>query len=190
LCIVEGFSSGARIYVGSTPAGHRERLTRETFTRHRETGGLIIVPHKKLTDEILRTIIANPMTMIASDGILKNGVGHPRVAGTYSRVLGRYVREQKALTLMDALRKMTLMPAERLESRVPEMKRKGRITIGSDADVTIFNPDTVIDQATYQHPSQPSGGISYVLINGVVVVASGSLQSNVFPGKGVRGPIN
>jgi N-acyl-D-aspartate/D-glutamate deacylase len=167
-----------------------EHLTRETFAKYSGTGGLIIIPHKKLTEEVLRAIIVNPMTMIASDGILKDGVGHPRVAGTYSRVLGDYVREQKALTLVDALRKMTLMPAQRLEKRVPEMKRKGRIAIGSDADITIFNPATVIDRATYQTPSKPSAGISYVLVNGVIVVASGTLRSNVFPGKGLRGPMD
>jgi dihydroorotase len=93
--------------------------------------------------------------VIASDGILKNGIGHPRVAGTYSRVLGHYVRELKALTMMDALRKMTLMPAQRLEARAPSMRNKGRLGVGRDADITIFNPGTIIDRATYQELQGP-----------------------------------
>ena len=128
--------------------------------------------------------------MIASDGILKNGVGHPRVAGTYSRVLGQYVRVQKALTLMDALRKMTIMPAQRLEARAPSMKNKGRIAIGRDADITIFNPETVIDRATYTEPTKAPVGIEYVLVNGVTVVRAGKLVDNSYPGIGVRAPIN
>ena len=94
-------------------------------------------------------------SVIASDGILKNGIGHPRVAGTYSRVLGHYVRELKALTMMDALRKMTLMPAQRLEARAPSMRNKGRLGVGRDADITIFNPGTIIDRATYQELQGP-----------------------------------
>ena len=167
-----------------------EPMTRESFVEHRKTGGLIIIPHKNLTENVLLTIIANPRTMIASDGILKNGIGHPRVAGTYSRVLGHYVREQKALTLMDALRKMTLMPAQRLEARAPSMKNKGRIGVGRDADITIFNPDTIIDRATYEEPSKPPKGIEYVLVNGVSVVRAGKLVDNSYPGIGVRATVN
>ncbi|PYX51703.1 MAG: D-glutamate deacylase [Acidobacteria bacterium] len=167
-----------------------EPMTRESFVEHRKTGGLIIIPHKNLTENVLLTIIANPRTMIASDGILKNGIGHPRVAGTYSRVLGHYVREQKALTLMDALRKMTLMPAQRLEARAPSMKNKGRIGVGRDADITIFNPDTIIDCATYEEPSKPPKGIEYVLVNGVSVVRAGKLVDNSYPGIGVRATVN
>ncbi len=100
-----------------------ERLTKETFERYRKTGGMVAV--FSMTEEIVETAIANPLTMIASDGILNNGKGHPRTAGTYTRVLGRYVRERGALSLMDALRKMTVMPAQRLERRVPSMKIQG-----------------------------------------------------------------
>jgi cytosine/adenosine deaminase-related metal-dependent hydrolase len=167
-----------------------EHLTRDTFIKRRGSGGLIIIPHKSLTEELLLTIIINPRTMIASDGILKNGVGHPRVAGTYSRVLGQYVRVQKALTLMEALRKMTIMPAQRLEARAPSMKNKGRIAIGRDADITIFNPDTVVDRATYTEPTKAPVGIEYVLVNGVTVVRAGKLVDNSYPGIGVRAPID
>ena len=166
-----------------------ENMTRESFIEHRKTGGLIIIPHPRLTEEILLKVIVNHRTMIASDGILKDGVGHPRVSGTYARVLGRYVREQKALSLMEALRKMTLMPARRLEARAPSMKRKGRIAVGSDADITVFNPETVIDRSTYREPAKASLGIEDVLVNGTVIVRAGRLVEATYPGTGIRGPI-
>jgi dihydroorotase len=127
--------------------------------------------------------------MIASDGILEHGKGHPRTAGTYSRILGKYVREQGALTLIDALTKMTLMPAQRLERRVPLMRNKGRIRIGADADLTIFDPQTITDRATFQDPAQYADGIKFVIVNGIVIVKDGQLQSGVHPGRPVRAPI-
>jgi N-acyl-D-aspartate/D-glutamate deacylase len=163
-----------------------ERLTRETFAKYRQAGGLVI-RHGADENSLIPAVIS-PLTMVASDGILKNGVGHPRVAGTYARVLGVYVREQKALTLMEALRKMTVMPAQHLETRVPEMKNKGRIAVGADADITIFNPDTITDRATYRQPSLPSAGIAFVLVNGVIVVDQGRLRPLAFPGRAVRAP--
>jgi dihydroorotase len=126
------------------------------------------------------------MTMIASDGELVNGKGHPRTAGTFSRVLGHYVRQTKTLTLMDALRRMTLMPAQRLEQRVPMMKKKGRIRVGADADITIFDAERIIDRLTYDEPAKYSKGIVYVLVNGVVVVNNGQLQGDIAPGRSVR----
>ena len=94
-----------------------ERLTRETFAKYREAGGTVI--RFGNTEEVVEAAAADPLTMIASDGTtLKDGTGHPRGTGTYARILGHYVRERKALTLMTALRKMTLMPAQRLERRV------------------------------------------------------------------------
>jgi dihydroorotase len=133
--------------------------------------------------------VASPLTMIASDGVLSHGKGHPRSSGSYARVLGKYVREEKALTLMDALRKMTLMPAQRLEKRAPMMKQKGRIRVGADADLTLFDPERVIDKATYAEPARPSEGIPFVLVNGVLVVKDGKLQEGISPGLPVRAPI-
>ena len=119
--------------------------------------------------------------MVASDGILENGKGHPRAAGTYSRVLGNYVREQHALTLMDALRKMSLMPAQRLG-----IQSKGRLQVGADADIAVFDPNRVTDRATFDKPAQYSEGIPFVLVNGVFVVKNGQLQQGVAPGRGLR----
>jgi N-acyl-D-aspartate/D-glutamate deacylase len=92
--------------------------------------------------------------MIASDGGLANGLGHPRRAGTYARVLGKYVREDKVLSLIAAIRKSSLMPAQRPESMSPQMRQKGRLKIGADADISVFDPMRVIDKATYENPAQ------------------------------------
>jgi dihydroorotase len=163
-----------------------ERLTRETFIKYRKIGGPV-VGHSN-TEEMVAVAINSPLTAIASDGYMLNGIGHPRTSGTYSKVLGRYVREAHSLTLMEALRKMTLMPARRLESRVPAMRDKGRIRVGADADLTIFDPGRVIDRATYREPSLPSEGIQHVLVNGVPVVRMGKFVSGVAPGRAVRAP--
>jgi N-acyl-D-aspartate/D-glutamate deacylase len=165
-----------------------EYLTRESFLRYRKTGGdIIIVP--ATTPEMVRAAIADPLTMIASDCMLIAGKGHPRTAGTYARVLGEYVRQEKALSLMDALRKMTLMPAERLEKRAPIFKDKGRIRVGADADITVFDPDKIIDKATYERPSQYSEGIQFVFVNGTLVVKEGKLVQGALPGRAVRAPL-
>lgn len=164
-----------------------KRLTEETFNHYRKIGGLVLVFFCK--EDLVINAIANPLTMIASDGIMRSGKGHPRTAGTYSRVLCRYVRELKSISLMDAIRKMSLMPAQRLERRVPAMKKKGRLQVGADADITIFNPDTVTDHATYENPAQYSSGIEYVLVNGELVVNHGKLIEEVRPGKAIRAPV-
>jgi N-acyl-D-aspartate/D-glutamate deacylase len=163
-----------------------ERLTKESFERYRKTGGMVAV--FSMTEEIVAAALANPLTMIASDGILDHGKGHPRTAGTYTRVLGKYVRERGALSLLDALRKMTLMPAQRLERRVPAMKNKGRVRVGADADLVVFDATRVIDRSTYEEPAQYAEGMKYVLVNGALVVKDGELQSGVYPGQPVRAP--
>jgi N-acyl-D-aspartate/D-glutamate deacylase len=163
-----------------------ERLTKDTFNEYRKTGGMVAV--FSMTEEIVTAAIKSPLTMIASDGILEKGKGHPRTAGTYSRILGKYVREQGAITLMDALTKITLMPAKRLERRVPSMKNKGRIRVGADADLAIFDPRAIVDKSTFQDPAKYSEGIRFVLVNGVAVVKEGQLQSNIYPGRAVRAP--
>jgi N-acyl-D-aspartate/D-glutamate deacylase len=126
--------------------------------------------------------------MIASDGILAQGKGHPRTAGTYSRVLGNYVREKGMLSLVDALRKMTLLPAQRLERRVPSMRNKGRIKVGADADLTIFDPQSITDRSTFTEPAKYAEGIKFVLVNGVAVVKDCQLQSGIHPGRPIRAP--
>src|SRR5216683_4264157 len=144
-----------------------EHLTKESFLRYRKQGGMVIVPGN--TPENVHAAIVSPLTMIASDGHLANGKGHPRTAGTYALVLGRYVREEKVLDLMTALKKMTLMPAQRLETRAPMFKDKGRIRVGADADILVFDANRVIDKATYEKPLQYSEGIQFVLVNGIAV---------------------
>ncbi len=155
-----------------------ERLTEQSFALFRKQGGMVAV--HSIPEAMARLAMADPMVMVASDGILENGKGHPRAAGCYARVLGRYVREEHALPLMEALRKMTLMPAERLR-----LKDKGRLRIGADADITIFDPARVTDRATFENPAQYSEGIPYVLVNGVPVVKDGVLQEGATPGVGI-----
>src|ERR1700675_954664 len=125
-----------------------ERLTAETFEKYRKEGGLVVV--FSIPEKAVRTAIADPVVMIASDGVPITGPKvHPRGQATFSRVLGHYVREEKTLDLMTAMRKMTLMPAQRLEKRATAFKEKGRMRVGADADVPIFDPTRVIDKATF-----------------------------------------
>jgi dihydroorotase len=156
-----------------------ERLTEASFIRYRKQGGMVII--HAIPEEMARLAIADPIVMVASDGQIEHGKGHPRGAGTFARVLGHYVREEHALTLMDALRKMSLMPAQRLG-----MQSKGRLQVGADADITVFDADRVIDRATFENPAQYSEGIPYVLVNGTFVVKDGQVQQNVAPGRGLR----
>jgi dihydroorotase len=161
-----------------------ERLSRESFARYRARGGAIIIHNRP--EEMTRAAIESPLTMIASDGGIGGGRGHPRGSGTFSKVLGKYVREEGVLTLMDALRRMTIEPARRLETYVPSMKTKGRLQEGADADITVFNADTVIDRSTYENAAVPPDGIPYVIVNGVIVVDQGNLVSDVRPGRPIR----
>src|SRR5213075_3604245 len=114
-----------------------ERLNRASFERYSRLGGPVVV-HTN-TEQMVIAAITSPLTIVASDAYWQDGTGHPRTTGTFARVLGRYVRETHTLSLMDAIRKMTLMPAQRLEARVPAMKQKGRLRVGADADITIFD---------------------------------------------------
>ncbi|MDX1394820.1 MAG: amidohydrolase family protein [Gemmatimonadota bacterium] len=162
-----------------------ERLDAESFYEKRQTGGTIIA--HIIPEDAVRTALAHPLVMVASDGTpFVNGRAHPRGAGTFARVLGRYVREQGVLTLPEAIRKMTIMPARRLEDFVPQMRNKGRIRVGADADVTVFDPATVIDNATFAEPARPSSGIVHVLVAGTPVVRDGALQEGVTPGQPIR----
>ena len=164
-----------------------ERLNRDSFNRYSQLGGPVVV-HTN-SEPMVASAITNPLTIIASDAYWQKGAGHPRTTGTFSKVLGRYVRETHSLSLMQAIRKMTLMPAQRLERRVPAMRNKGRLRVGADADITIFDPANVIDRSTYREPSLQPVGIQHVVVNGVSVVANGQAVEGVAPGKPVRAPI-
>ena len=164
-----------------------EHLTRETFLQHRRDGGYVILPSN--TEENVHLAVINPTTMIASDGFLQNGKGHPRTAGCYSRVLGKYVREEKSLDLMTALAKMSLLPAQRLEKHAPVFVQKGRLQVGADGDVTVFDAARVLDKATYEKPAVFSEGIQHVVVSGTPVVSDGKTVDGVLPGRGLRAPI-
>jgi N-acyl-D-aspartate/D-glutamate deacylase len=165
-----------------------ERLTAESFERFRKLGGDVVI--FGIPDSAVHAALADPQVMIASDGMRISGPKvHPRGQGTFSRVLGHYVREEKILDLMTALRKITLMPAQRLEMHAPMFRNKGRIRVGADADITIFDPERIIDKATYEAPLEYSEGIAFVLVNGVPVLKDGKLVESVFPGKPARAPI-
>jgi N-acyl-D-aspartate/D-glutamate deacylase len=156
-----------------------ERLNKGRFEQLHAAARPQLVILFSNTQEAVDAVVLHPLTMIASDG----DRGHPRNAGTYSRVLAQYVRAQGRLTLMDALRKMSLMPAEWLERSTADARAKGRLQEGADADIVAFDPATIQDRATYQSPSEPSVGMKYVLVGGTVVVDNGQIAGGALPGK-------
>ena len=161
-----------------------EHLTKQRFDElHNSTTTHWVVIFSN-TQEVVDKVIAHPLVMIASDGL----EGHPRNAGTYSRVLAEYVREKRAITLMDALRKMTLMPAEMLERSTAAGRKKGRLQEGADADIVVFDAATISDRSTYEKPMEPSAGVRYLVVGGTVVVDEGKIVPDVFPGRALRGP--
>jgi N-acyl-D-aspartate/D-glutamate deacylase len=162
-----------------------ERLTEQTFGAYRKEGGVVIIHMMK--PEWIETGITAPGVIIASDGMPYAKLAHPRTAGTFSRVLGLYVREENVIDLMTAVEKMTLLPAKRLEGIAPMMRFKGRLQVGADADITIFNPDTIIDKATFENGLAFSEGIEYVMVNGVFVLKNGTKVTDAFPGQPVYG---
>ncbi|PYQ23201.1 MAG: D-glutamate deacylase [Acidobacteria bacterium] len=158
-----------------------ERLTRERFEAlHAAPEPRLVLVHVN-PDAIVDAVIRHPLVMIASDGLGP----HPRNAGTYARVLSRYVRAQQSLTLMDALRKMTLLPARRLETATAAARRKGRLQEGADADVVVFDAASIADRATYRSPAEPSVGVRFLLVAGTLVVDAGRIVDGVVPGRGL-----
>ncbi|HKV82208.1 MAG TPA: amidohydrolase family protein [Candidatus Sulfotelmatobacter sp.] len=161
-----------------------EHLTKERFEalhNSSEAQDVIIFAN---TQKMVDATIPNPLIMIASDG----ADGHPRNAGTYSRVLAQYVREKKSLSLMDALRKMTLMPAQMLERSTPIAHHKGRLQEGADADIVVFDPATISDRSTFEKPMEPSVGVHELLVGGTLVIDDGKLVPDVYPGRAIVGP--
>jgi len=115
--------------------------------------------------------------------------GHPRNAGTYAKVF-RYVREQKVMPLMTAVAKSSYLLCKFMEEcGVPQMASKGRIQLGADADITVFDPETITDKATRENGALASSGIPHVIVNGVPVVKDSKIVEGVYPGKPIRRPV-
>jgi N-acyl-D-aspartate/D-glutamate deacylase len=160
-----------------------EHLTKERFDELHNSSTPQAVLIFSNSQEVLDKVIPHPLVMIASDGFQ----GHPRNAGTYARVLAQYVREKGTITLMDALRKMSLMPAEMLERSTPAARQKGRLQEGADADIVVFDAATISDNATFEKPMEPSVGVHYLLVAGTVIVNEGKIVPDVFPGRALLG---
>jgi N-acyl-D-aspartate/D-glutamate deacylase len=161
-----------------------EHLTKERFEELHNSSKTQWVLIYANTQEVVDKVIPHPLVMIASDG----AEGHPRNAGTYSRVLAQYVREKGTVTLMDALRKMSLMPAQMLERSTPAGRQKGRLQEGADADIVVFDPATISDRSTFQKPMEPSVGVRYLVVGGTAVVDDGKIVPDVFPGRALPRP--
>ncbi len=161
-----------------------EHLTRQRFDELHNSNTTRWVLIFANTQEVVDKVIPHPLVMIASDG----ATGHPRSAGTYSRVLKQYVREKGTVTLMDAIRKMTLMPAQMLERSTPAARQKGRLQEGADADIVVFDAGTISDRATFEKPMEPSVGVRYLVVGGILVVDEGKIVPEVFPGRAIIGP--
>ncbi len=154
-----------------TPVALYSKMVRE--------GGADIIGHS-MTPEDVRAFYRQPWVMVASDGGINTD--HPRGAGTFPRVLGRFVREEHLITLEDAVRKMTSLPASRMK-----LADRGRIAPGLKADLVLFDPQTVIDRSTFEDPRRLAEGIVLVLVNGEAVW-SDSKPTGARPGRVLRGP--
>jgi N-acyl-D-glutamate deacylase len=190
-----------------------DRLTEEQFADLQANEPGTFVTWHYLEEDVpedlalLDASITHPSVLIASDAVFwsyfdedgsvktyegdawplpDNVFSHPRSAGTFAKVLRTYVRERGLLSLNEAIRKMSLMPAQTLEGFVPQMRLKGRIQIGMDADIVVFDPETIADKATYQDSNQPAVGVQTVLVNGGFVVRDGELVLDAPHGQPIR----
>jgi dihydroorotase len=169
------------LQLGGTP----ERLTERSYRKYRSEGKLAVA--FAIPEDNVVGALQSPLVMIGSDAILEPGFNnHPRASGTFARTIGRYARERTAISLMDAIAKMTIMPARRLEKGSAAMRRKGRLSVGADADVTILDYATVLDRATVEHPEYQSVGVQYVIVQGQVVKDPAGLHRGVRPGRAIR----
>jgi N-acyl-D-amino-acid deacylase len=133
-----------------------------------------------MNEDDVSYILKHPAVMVASDAIPSSGKPHPRYYGTFPRVLSKYVRQDKVLSIAEGIRKITSMPAQKLG-----LRDRGLLREKMSADITIFNPDTIEDKATFMDPQQYAAGIEYVIVNGTVAVRNGK-YSGVLAGKVLR----
>jgi N-acyl-D-amino-acid deacylase len=155
----------------------------ETILDMMVAGGAQMVYHS-MNEEDVRYFIKYPFNMIGADGGVSNGKGfpHPRTYGTNARVLGKYVREEKIITLEEAIRRMTSLPAQKFQ-----LKDRGMLKEGMAADIVVFDASTVTDKATFEQPHQYSVGFKYVIVNGQVVVDEGK-HNGTKSGTTLKGP--
>ncbi|MWC29105.1 amidohydrolase family protein [Paenibacillus sp. MMS18-CY102] len=182
----EGWQSRFRIsYHDLQIAGTTHRLTEQTFAQYKKEGKLAVayaIPPEDIDESIKPQYV-----MIGSDAILEPGLNnHPRASGTFARTIGLYAREKGVITLMEAVEKTSLLPAQRLEKQAPALKNKGRVAKGMDADLVLFDYNTIIDKSTVEHPDRYSGGIQYVLINGKLALDNGKLNKSVRAGEPIK----
>jgi N-acyl-D-aspartate/D-glutamate deacylase len=184
---------GGADYTDVYVAGTQERLTEARFHELRAQPGALSVQTEFIPEEEMILGLKSPLGIVSSDGGgLVDGRGHPRSVGTFGRFLGRFVRDLGVVDWMEGIRKITLLPARRLEAAIPRMARKGRLQVGMDADVTVFDPTTVRERATYAEPAQMSEGFEYVIVNGTLVLDEGAIVEGVTPGRwlGTRRPVS
>lgn len=183
----EGFAAFHADYSDLELMETGERLTENRFRALKQSKSRAELIAHIMDQEDVDLAVAHPMVMIASDGVaFHQDNGHPRSSGTFARILGHYVRHKRSLTLMQALAKMTLMPAQRLEASTPQMRLRGRLQPGMIADITVFDAARVADRATYRRPLEPSAGVIHVLVSGTAVVENSVFQNNRFPGRAIR----
>jgi dihydroorotase len=165
--------------------GSSERLTESSFKKYRAQGKLAIA--YAIPNEDVVAALKRPWVMIGSDAILEWGYNnHPRASGTFSRTIAVYVREQKAISLMEAISKMSLQPARRLERGAPAFRKKGRLSVGADADIVVFDADSIRDRSVVEHPEYPSTGMRFVMVAGRLVMENGRLDRKVRVGRPIK----
>jgi N-acyl-D-aspartate/D-glutamate deacylase len=162
-----------------------ERFDKVMWEKYREEQPSGAVIHHYLREEWTRRALLEPGSIVVSDLIPMKSLEEkvPPHNGAFSKILARYVREQNALDLMDALGKMTVLPARRLQNYAPAFARKGRVQPGMDADLVIFDPDLIEDRASYRDPYQTALGIEHVVVAGIPVISNAKLLPNASPGR-------
>ncbi|TFE25382.1 amidohydrolase family protein [Cohnella luojiensis] len=182
----EGWQERFRItYKDLQIAGTNERLDAESFRKYQQQGKLAVayaIPKQDVIDSLKA-----PYVMIGSDAILEPGFNnHPRASGTFARTVGLYAREQKVISLSDAIAKMSLMPAQRLEKQAPALQKKGRIAKGMDADIVVFDYGKISDKSTVAKPEIVSAGIEYVLVEGQVALDEEGIHKDIRAGQPIK----
>lgn len=189
-----------------------KRLNKSSFDelRAKNPGAIVVVHFYELPrdQKLLDMAVLFPGGIIASDAMPwvstrtgqeinpniwpmpDDAFAHPRSAGTFTRFLAQYAHNRKLISWPDAIAKTSFMPAKLFEETAPQMKKKGRLQEGMDADIVVFDPAAVEDRATYERPNQTSVGMKDVLVNGVFVIRDSELDTKAFPGQPVRRKIS